>query len=476
MYYGSPPAPECSPGIAAPRALQLHRAPENRRPAISSAPLSRSRPAGAQGRPATLSLARSLGVARAALDETPLRAALLVGLVVVAYAYTYASLVRAATIGATAGLLVIVPVVALLLAWARLRREPPALPIHDRQVDYIVALALILGAIALGVLLPQSRGSQFWLARMDLLGPPLFAGGLVAMFYGVRRAWSLRWALAALVLAWPGLWEPLLDDRGAPALLAVVGAMLAIGVALTFRDRRPVRPAVNPVRRLGWAPVVATIAAAALGLVNVGYARYGALVDEAGNPTRTPFTMEPAAVAGWQLADPAPGEDDTSDVPRPFLHEGVELKRSLLVPAGGPDDATPVVLDVLSAPQTDPVTADDVDAGYGLPRDETITRRSVDIGAGVAAELRTFVNERLGTTRAVIAWDWPVRAGDGVRHERIVLVVPDVTNARSSSASVSSAVAPGPAHADAERLLVELARQLVHDTAPATVATAESGQ
>jgi hypothetical protein len=463
-------------------------------------------------------------------------------LVAVAYAYSLFTLVRSAAGGSPVAVLAVVPLLAVVLAWGRLRREEPPPPIHDRQVDYIVGIGLLLGALALAAMLPGSAGPRFWLARLDLLSLPLFAAGLTVLFYGIRRAWSLRWPLAVLLLAWPIPWMPVIEAAGSGAVAAAVlavllgtggvagvldGARLArtawfigalvlilagvgIGGVLAARAgeteavagalvavlavvavllsvllafllslslprvdadtvRRPAR-VPSPVTRLGAAPVVAGFAALLLAVVNVGYVRYGAVADDVGNPIRGPLQVEAALPAGWsaELAD-------ALTVVRPVLGPGVELERHLLVPRTREDVdlSEAIVLDRIFAEHATPLVGNGVDDTYWLPSDLRLTRRSVDVGAGEPAELRTLENVLQGVTRSILAWDWPVRAPDGTRYERIVLVIPDVSSPVVSVGTMPATTGDLAAHDAAERLLITLARQLTGADPLATAGASE---
>jgi exosortase len=138
-----------------------------------------------------------------AARELPLRAAVIAGLVVLAYHYSLLTLARGLTLQTPLAYLALVPLMALGLAAARVRIEPRGLSIHDRQVDWIVGLVLLGITAAILVLLPNSTSSGFWLARVDLLTLPLFVSGLIALLFGVRRVWSLRFPILFLLLAWP---------------------------------------------------------------------------------------------------------------------------------------------------------------------------------------------------------------------------------------------------------------------------------
>jgi len=151
----------------------------------------------------TLPSIRSLAPRGVTVRQLPLRAVALVGLVVLAYNYSLMTLARGLTLQTPLAYLALAPIMALVLAAVRLRIEPPALPIHDRQVDWIVGLGLIGLAGAILVLLPSATSSTFWLQRVDLLTLPIFVSGLIALLFGVRRVWALKGPIAFLLLAWP---------------------------------------------------------------------------------------------------------------------------------------------------------------------------------------------------------------------------------------------------------------------------------
>jgi exosortase/archaeosortase family protein len=153
--------------------------------------------------PVRLRVWRPTGPALAAARELPLRAAALIGLVLLAYNYSLLTLARGLTLQTPLAYLALVPIIAIGLAVARLRIEPRGVPIHDRQVDWIVGVLLLGGTAAILIVIPNSTSSGFWLQRVDLLTLPLFVSGLIALLFGVRRVWSLRFPIAFLLLAWP---------------------------------------------------------------------------------------------------------------------------------------------------------------------------------------------------------------------------------------------------------------------------------
>jgi len=142
----------------------------------------------------------------------PFRALAVLAVIAVAYNYSLLTLARGLSLQTPLAYLALVPVISIALAWVRVAREPIGPPIHDRQVDYIVGVALVFSAGVISLVVPITLTSRFWLYRVDLLSLPLFVAGIVALVYGVRRLWALRVPIAFLFLAWPLPYAPLVGD------------------------------------------------------------------------------------------------------------------------------------------------------------------------------------------------------------------------------------------------------------------------
>lgn len=169
----------------------------------------------------------------------PLRALALIAVVTLAYHYSLGTLVRGLGLQTPLAYLGLVPVIALILAWVRLATAKPQVEIHDRQVDYIVGVAFALAAFGLVAFLPETLGTRFWLYRLDLLSLPLFTAGAVAILYGVRRLWELKFPIAFLVLAWPLLYAPLVGDAMQGFTDATAAALAAISAAVPLATVSP---------------------------------------------------------------------------------------------------------------------------------------------------------------------------------------------------------------------------------------------
>jgi len=129
--------------------------------------------------------------------------AIFLAVVVVAYHYSLSTLFRTIQSDTPLAYLGLVPVIALGLAAVRARPADDEPSIHDREVDYIVGIPLLLASLAINILLPARLSSFFWIWRVDLLALPLFVAGTIALLFGVRTLWRGRFPIFFLLLAWP---------------------------------------------------------------------------------------------------------------------------------------------------------------------------------------------------------------------------------------------------------------------------------
>jgi exosortase/archaeosortase family protein len=123
--------------------------------------------------------------------------------IAVAYHYSLASLLQTLDLETPLAYLGLVPIIALLLAATRSQASAAEPQIHDRQIDYIIGIPLMGGALAINLLLPAQLSSMFWVWRVDLLSLPIFVAGAIAIVFGARALWRMRVPVAFLLLAWP---------------------------------------------------------------------------------------------------------------------------------------------------------------------------------------------------------------------------------------------------------------------------------
>src|SRR5688572_614153 len=168
------------------------------------------------------------------LSAVPLRSLVVLACIGLAYHYSLLTLGRGLTLQTPLAYLALVPAMALVLVWVRSRQSDAVVPIHDRQVDYIVGIGLLLAAIAVAALMPISLENRFWSYRIDLLTLPLFVAGIVALFYGLRSVWSLRVPIAFLLLAWPVPSLPLIGDGMRVSVDLPVAVLAGVAGSLPF--------------------------------------------------------------------------------------------------------------------------------------------------------------------------------------------------------------------------------------------------
>lgn len=174
---------------------------------------------------------RTIRIPRLPLERIPVRAIGLVVSVTLAYNYSLQTLVQGLSLQTPLAYLALVPPIALLLGAANFKLQPDLRPIHDRQLDWIIGLLLIGVAAVISILLPSAYSAEYWLHRLDMLGLPFFTAGMIALLYGVRRLWAMRWAVLFLLLAWPDPYVSFLASAigaSTDVALAVVGASLNV--------------------------------------------------------------------------------------------------------------------------------------------------------------------------------------------------------------------------------------------------------
>lgn len=166
---------------------------------------------------------------RVPLDRSALRPALALAIIAIAYHTSIGTLIAALGLDTPLAHLALVPLIALLLA-AMNRRPSNEPPIHDRQLDWILGVPLLVGPLMMNLLLPARLSSMFWVWRIDLLSLPFFVAGVVALLFGVRTLWRIRAAVLFLFLAWPYPYNQVLDRwLGEFTKLTIHGLKVALG-------------------------------------------------------------------------------------------------------------------------------------------------------------------------------------------------------------------------------------------------------
>jgi exosortase/archaeosortase family protein len=517
-----------------------------------------------------------------------------------AYQYSLFTLALGLSYQTPLAYLALVPIVAMLLGWvatARSARSPRAA--RELPLDFVLGraagLVLIFAAVCVGLILPARLGPVFWLDRLDLLVLPIFVGGLVALFYGLRRLWTVKAAILFLFLAWPvpyvlllGGWleaftsftagiirqistilplahpasgDPTLFfiEHGATSTAVSIGSacsgvnglagFILIGLALMYvvRGRLAARllwlslglvilwflnivriealflagatlgpdvaiDLLHPVAglvtfnlgvvvmvllvpRFGLryaalpkrsavavpAPVVrpgrgsqrrVTVVTLSLGLAlslvaalaNIGYARYESLGADPGGGPSTRVEIRDATLPGWSTAL-------VEEIPtaRQFFGADATWTR-LLQSQTGPSvlrSSRPIYLDVIDTSDSASLAAYGVEDCYNFHGDRIEAQVSADMGGGVTAQVVTYFDPADRADWSAIWWEWPTTLGGQTMYERIVVFLPDSTDATFAGMDPHAPVAGDPSFHDAQQFLVTFARDLVGYQAPA---------
>jgi len=137
------------------------------------------------------------------LRDVRRRVAVGLAAIVVCYHASLWSLLRGTTVDTPLAYLGLVPIVALTLGFLLSQPRPGEPEIHDRQIDRIISVPLLVIPLISMAILPARMSTMYWMWRLDLLFMPAFVAGVVVLLFGVRMLWRSKVAVAWLLLAWP---------------------------------------------------------------------------------------------------------------------------------------------------------------------------------------------------------------------------------------------------------------------------------
>lgn len=175
-----------------------HTVPAGVAPAGALVPTQRQRQGQARLSPPAV---RTLGLPRGGSVKPVLRVVVVAAATVAAVAGGLNRLWPAVVDQGYGSHLAAVPLVLALVLVFRARPSRTEPDIHDRQIDYLVGLCLLGVAGFVVTALPVRFGDQFWTMHADLaVAAPLLAGA-IALVFGTRALWRLRFVLAAFAAA-----------------------------------------------------------------------------------------------------------------------------------------------------------------------------------------------------------------------------------------------------------------------------------
>ncbi|MGW6694742.1 hypothetical protein ACWF62_13315 [Rhodococcus sp. NPDC054953] len=139
------------------------------------------------------------------------------------------------------GYLTLLPLLGIAMAIGVTRRRHGELPIHDREVDYIVGTIALGASLAISYWLVPRYREEFLLLRLDLLSALVFVFGACVLMFGTRatcRYWPVwvaylaftPWGYRTLVITLGGSWF-----AAGAALVVMVAVATGITVARTWQ-------------------------------------------------------------------------------------------------------------------------------------------------------------------------------------------------------------------------------------------------
>ncbi|MFN8052145.1 MAG: exosortase/archaeosortase family protein [Acidimicrobiales bacterium] len=131
------------------------------------------------------------------------RVVVVVVAVVGAYHYSLTTLVRALSVDSPLAYLGLIPFIAVGICWYTARPAAGEPEVHDRYLDRIIGVPLVIAPVLVLLILPTQLSTYFWVWRIDLLTLPLFAAGCVALILGSRTLIRMRLGILWLFAAWP---------------------------------------------------------------------------------------------------------------------------------------------------------------------------------------------------------------------------------------------------------------------------------
>ena len=373
------------------------------------------------------------------------------------------------------------PVLSLLLAWPL-----PYLALLERAlggftqatIDVVTPLATRAGVAAPspgagdGTFLLHHAGRTFSLSigsacsGVNALVGFFILGVFALYFIEGHLSRRLLWLLLGAVLVWVANVVRILvlfavasafGERLAIALLHPIAGLVALNLAvllllgqmrrfrLFWRELEPAEvdsPLAAPAppekrastTRLAGRVVLIAAAAAVFAVANGQLASAARGLTNDGLPAIPAFTTQPLASPGWSIR-----RSETIGWAGPYYGDHSSWVRYVLRPRQIGRAAFTIWLDAVRSPNLGALDAYTLAHCYAFHGFAVDLARRVDLGEGVIGQSFVYSTSR-GYWHAV-SWQWPVRRGDRVEHERVVLIA--ATSARP--ARVRSAPAGGAA-------------------------------
>lgn len=156
-----------------------------------------------------------------------------------AYHYSLRTLIDALGVDSPLAYLGLIPFVAAAICWYTAKPQAGEPEIHDRYLDRIVGLPLVVVPLLVMLVLPARLSTYFWIWRIDLLTLPLFVAGAMCLLLGTRTVLRMRLGVLWLFAAWPVPYQYLIQRGLEPFTELTVSALRSTAGLLTSAVYQP---------------------------------------------------------------------------------------------------------------------------------------------------------------------------------------------------------------------------------------------
>ena len=167
------------------------------------------------------------------------RVVVLIAAGLVAFNYSLTTLVRALGVDSPLAYLGLIPFIAVGICWYTARPTAGEPEVHDRYLDRIIGIPLVVVPLLVLLVLPAQLSTYFWMWRIDLLMLPLFVAGSIALLLGTRTLLRMRVGVMWLFAAWPVPYQFVIQHGMEPFTNLTIKALRSTAGVVSSAAYRP---------------------------------------------------------------------------------------------------------------------------------------------------------------------------------------------------------------------------------------------
>jgi exosortase/archaeosortase family protein len=291
----------------------------------------------------------------------------------------------------------------------------------------------------------------------------LLVAGAFMLIVGGSRIRKLSWLLSGALLVWllnvvrimtifwaARRWgEDVAIDGFHPymglvvfnlGVLIMVLLMKPFGLRFAAQRAADVVGSGSPISMRAMAAPLLVVASlgGVLGVYNSNLEKYDRVANSFGEPRLSSFAESRETPDGWNLS-----KQTTYNWSKRFFGKSSEWTRYdySMAPVSladgeivtGLSSSVPITLDVVETSDRAALEAYGVEQCYKFHNYAVRGKQSVDLGGGVVGGMLTWTNPDDNVTWTTLFWQWPIKSGEGVRYERVTMILQDNSTNKFSS-------------------------------------------